>query len=157
LPQVSDLAPARSGSWPGLFIVGSSAAGWRSPRFQKLFGLDCLFNRLTAGARRMPKVEPYLLPVHRRALADARHAVSLETSDRLFSVILATLFVATSIFTIGRSTGVVTSTASTIVLALLAILVAPLVLFVALYIWNLFRVLVRTALMLKRGPWCFGP
>jgi hypothetical protein len=148
-----DLAPARSGSWLGPFLVGSSAAGLGSPRFQKLFALDCLFNRLTVGARRMPKIEPYLPRVHRRALADAQHAVSLETGDRLFSVILGTLFVATSVFTIGSSTGFVDTTALKIVLVLLAILVAPMALFVALYIWNLFRVLVRIALIIKRGPW----
>src|SRR5262249_17531172 len=74
--------------------------------------------------------------VHRCALADARHAVSLETGEQLLSVILGTLFVATCIFTIGSSTTFFTRTASKIVLALLAILAAPFILLILLYIWN---------------------
>jgi hypothetical protein len=90
----------------------------------------------------MPKIEPYWRRVHRRALADARHAVSLETGERIWNVILGTLFVAISILSIGSSTRFVTDAASKIVLALFAILVGPFILFIILYIWNLFSTLV---------------
>ena len=78
----------------------------------------------------------YLGRLHARAFKDARHAVSLETGERIARVFLTAAIVAFGLFAIGSLTGLASDTFSKIAGALLSVVIAPVVLFFIFYAWS---------------------
>ena len=78
----------------------------------------------------------YFGRLHTRALQDARHAVGLETSQRVMRLVLMSILVAVGVFAFGSFKGLATDTSSRIVTALFSLLIAPIILLVFFYCWN---------------------